>query len=282
MRWRLAFIGLVLGYGLLILPFSNYLNNRPVQVKLGYLPHPQLIRIASGEHAPTTAALMVLRVLFYYGTILQKFQEHVIIPPEFFNMFKTLQGATDVDPYNMDAYYFAQAAFTWELGRISEVNSLLEKGMTYRTWDPWLPFYLGFNYAYFQKDYQRAAVNMKRAAEISHNPLFAGLATRYFFESQQSALGLAFIDSMIAGSKDKTIRKTYELRREALQSVMVIEAALGAYRKRFGTSPKNLTLLVDKKLLPALPSDPYGGTFYLDAQGKVRSTSKFVAPSPEP
>ncbi len=282
MKWRLAFIGLVLAYALLILPFSDYLKSRPVQVKLGYLPHPQLLRVASGEHGPTTAAMVVLRVLFYYGTILQKFQENNIIRPEFVNMYKTLQGAVHVDPYNMDAYYFAQAAFTWELGRISEVNHLLERGMTYRTWDPWLPFYIGFNSAYFLKDYQKAAFYMQRAAEISGNPLFARLAARYFYESEQAALGLVFLETMIQGAKDKAVRKTYELRRDALQAVLIIEEALKAYRRRFGQAPAELSQLVEANLLPQLPADPYGGAFYLDEQGKVRTTSKFVAPASEP
>ncbi|WP_027714747.1 hypothetical protein [Desulfuromonas sp. TF] len=279
MRWRLAFAALVVAYALLISPFTQYLKNRPVEVKLGYLPHPQLLRVASGEHRPTVAGLAVVRVLFYFGTILQKLQENVVIQPEFYNMYKTLQGAVHVDPYNMDAYYFAQAAFTWEVGRVNEVNHLLEKGVAHRTWDPWLPFYLGFNYAYFLNDYSKAASYMQHAAEISGNPLFAQLAARYFYESEQSAMGLAFLETMIRTSKDKVVRQAYELRYEALTAVTVIEGALEVFRTRFGELPSELSLLVRSGLLSELPADPYGGTFYLDEQGKVRSTSQFVTSS---
>ena len=145
MTKRLVFLSLLISYFLIVFPFTAYLKNRPVEVRLGYQLHPQLIKTFSGEYRSTYAAATVIKVLFYYGTIIQKFQENVIIRPEFKNMYKTLEGAVYVDPYNMDAYYFAQAAFTWELGRIHEVNSLLEKGMNYRTWDYWLPFYVGFN-----------------------------------------------------------------------------------------------------------------------------------------
>lgn len=279
MTGRCLFVGFLISFSLIIFPFTTYLKNRPVEIKLGYLPHPQIVKIISGEHRSTSAAFTVLRVLFYYGTILQKFNDNVIIRPEFKNMYKTLAGAIHIDPYNMDAYYFAQAAFTWELGRIHEVNALLEKGLAYRTWDYWLPFYLGFNQAYFLKDYEKAAVNMQRAAEISGNPLYANLASRYFYESEQNEFGLKFLDAMIQGAKSQSVKKTYEMRKQALISVLQIEKALTSYRNRFGRLPVELTELVQSGLLVKLPADPYGGTFFLDEQGKVRTSSKFVAPT---
>ena len=275
-RW--LFVGLLISYSLIILPFTVYLKNRPLEIKLGYMPHPQIIKTISGEHRSTAAAFTVLRALFYYGTILQKFNDNVIVRPEFENMYKTLAGAIHIDPYNMDAYYFSQAAFTWELGRIHEVNVLLEKGLEYRTWDYWLPFYLGFNQAYFLKDYEKAAINMQHAAEISGNPLYANLAARYFYESEQTEFGLKFLDAMIQGAKSRSVKNSYEMRKEALISVSQIEEALSSYRNRFGRSPTDLTELVQTGLLAKLPDDPYGGTFFLDEQGKVRTSSKFVAP----
>jgi len=275
-RW--LFVGLLISYSLIILPFTVYLENRPLEIKLGYLPHPQIIKTISGEHRSTSAAFTVLRVLFYYGTILQKLNDNVIVRPEFKNMYKTLAGAIHVDPYNMDAYYFAQAAFTWELGRVGEVNALLIKGLEYRTWDYWLPFYLGFNQAYFLKDYKKAALNMQRAAEISGNPLYANLASRYFYESEQNEFGLKFLDAMVQGAKSRSVKKSYEMRKQALISVLQIEEAVSFYRNRFGRFPTELTDLVQTGLLAKLPDDPYGGTFFLDEQGKVRTSSKFVVP----
>jgi len=279
MTRRLIFISLLVSYSLVILPFTTYLKNRPVEVKLGYLPHPQVIKTISGEYKCTYAAFAVLRVLFYYGTILQKLNDNMIVRPEFKNMYKTLAGAIYVDPYNMDAYYFAQAAFTWELGRIHEVNALLEKGLKYRTWDYWLPFYLGFNQAYFLKDYKNAALNMQRAAEISGNPLYANLASRYFYESEQNEFGLKFLDAMIKGAKSRSVKKSYEMRKEALMAVSRIEEAVTSYKLRFGTLPIELIDLVKVGFLAKLPDDPYGGTFFFDEQGKVRTSSKFVTPA---
>jgi tetratricopeptide (TPR) repeat protein len=280
MKWRLGFVVLLFAYLFLILPFTTQLKTRPVEVKLGYMPHPQLLKVISGEHAASISELLTLKVLFYFGTLLQKFQENVIIRPEFYNMFKILQGAIHLDPYNMDAYYFAQASFTWELGRIEEVNHLLEIGLEKRTWDYWIPFYLGFNYSYFLKDYQRAAVYMQRAAELSGNPLFAKLAARYFYESEQTAFGLAFLETMIATAQDPAVKRTYELRRDALGATLIIERALKEYQQKYAAPAKTLDLLLEHQILPELPVDPYGGVFYLDEQGRVRSSSQFTDQKP--
>jgi hypothetical protein len=276
---RSLFCGvLFLAYAVLIIPFADFQKNRPVEVKLGYLPHAQILKVTSGEHRTTTAAMIVMRVLFYYGTVIQKLQENVIVRPEFFNLFKSIQTVIDLDPYNMDAYYFAQAVFTWDIGRAREVNFLLEQGLQHRTWDPTLPFYIGFNSAYFLKDYPKAAVYMQQAAERSGDPLYTQLAARYFYESEQSSLGLAFLDSMISTAKDKAVRKSYELRRDALQATIILEKARDAYQSKFGSLPKQPEMLVAAGLLAALPADPYGGKFFFDEQGRVRTTSKLVAP----
>ena len=276
---RLTLCGLLLAaYALLIIPFAELQKNRPVVVKLGYLPHAQILKITSGEHRPTTAALMIMRVLFYYGTVIQKLQENVVVQPEFYNLFKTVQRVVDLDPYNMDAYYFAQAVFTWDLGRVEEVNFLLEKGMQSRPRDYTLPFYIGFNYAYFLKDYPKAAVFMQKAAELSGNPLYTQLTARFFYESEQSSLGLAFLESMIRSAKDKAVRKSYELRRDALLATTLLEKARDAYRAESGHAPTNPEELVNKGFLPAVPTDPYGGTFFFDDDGRVRTTSKLAVP----
>ena len=278
MQLRLPFILFIAGYLFLLQPFSLYMKQRPVAVKLGYTPHPQILKISSADHNLVVAEAMLLNVLFYYGTLVEHFQEKVIIRPEYRNMYRTLQAASILDPYNLDVYYFAQAAFTWELGRVEEVNVLLERGAKSRTWDPWLPFYIGFNYAYFLKDYQAAAPYMKMAAERSGNPLFTKLAARYFYESENTELGLLFLNTMIDQAKDKAVKLTYTIRRDALLAIKRIESALKQYKTEYGMMPSAITALVAKGYLEEVPTDPYGGEFYLDKTGRVRTTSKLAAP----
>lgn len=275
MRKFLVFAILVGLYALTIGPFTTHLRDRPVAVKLGYTPEASILKITAGEYQPLIAESAIVRVLFYFGTLFETNRNALVVTPEFYNMFTTLQTAVKLDPYNMDPYYFVQAIYTWELGRVAEVNNMLEYGMKYRDWDYQLPFYIGFNYAYFLKDYPKAAQYMQKAAELSGFSLYANLAARYFFESGRSDFGIAFLETMEREARDPQVREIYKARREALVGVRTLEDAIEAYRQRTGAAPSKLRQLVTAGILDRIPVDPYGGEYFLDETGKVRSTSKF-------
>jgi hypothetical protein len=274
--YRLLFVGLIIGYVLFILPFSSYLKNRPVAVKLGYVPSAEVLRATVGDQKLLVAQAAVLKVLIYYGTLVENYYNKIDIPAEHYNMYRTLQTAVKLDPYNSDAYYFSQGAFTWEVGRAQDVNNMLDYGMKYRTWDYTLPFFAGFNSAYFLKQYEPAARYMKRAAEISGHPLLVNLAARYFYESNKSEFGIKFLETMEKGAKDEQSRKWYRMRRAALEAVVSIQNAIGKFREQNGRLPKRIEELTEHGILKQLPEDPYGGEFYLDNSGAVLTTSKFA------
>lgn len=276
MTKALALGTLLLLYASVVIPFSSYLRERPVAIKLGYTPEGEALRVLASDQRYLLAQIAIDRVLFYFGSLFTERGNRVETPPEYLNMFTTLQSALKLDPYNQDAYYFAQAAFTWELRRIGEVNNMLDYGMKYRTWDAQLPFYAGFNAAYFNKDYRGASLYMQRAAELSGNPLYTTLASRYFYQAGQSALGAAFLSTMEKGAKDAKIRNIYRTRREALEAIELISQAVARYRAQRHLPPPDLAALVSAGLLKRVPTDPYGGTFYLDAEGKVHSSSKLA------
>lgn len=275
--YRLLLVVLLVSYALCIVPFSSYMKSRPIAVKLGYVPSAQVLRIAAGDQKLLVAHAAVVKVLVYFGTIVENLNNKIVLPTEYFNMYQTLQTAVKLDPYNNDAYYFAQAAFTWEVGRAKEVNQMLDYGMKYRTWDYTLPFFAGFNAAYFLKQYEPAAQYMKKAAEISGNPLFTNLAARYFFESNKSELGVNFLELMEKSAKDEKTQKLYRLRITALQAVITVQAAVNRFKIVYNRTPSRIEELIERGMLERLPDDPYGGSFYIDNSGVVRSTSKFAS-----
>lgn len=276
MKKRIFFcVFLFTAYLSIIIPFTEYLKNRPIAVKLGYVPDAEVIKPVAGEYRSLIAEMYVLKVLIYYGSLVEQFHNKMKIPPEYYNMYKTLEAAVILDPYNLDAYYFAQAAFTWELGRITEVNAMLRHGIKYRTWDYWLPFYAGFNSAYFLHDYSTGAMYMKRAAELSGNSLFATLAARFFYDAGENDLGIMFLDAMVKSTKEKKLKHVYELRKQALIATKILETAVASYEKKYLKYPPELSELVTSGMIAYIPPDPYGGSFYLDHDGKIRSSSNF-------
>ena len=276
MSIRLVCVCCLVCYLLVIVPFTEQLRQRPVAVKLGYMPEAEALKLVAGDQSSLLAEVAVVKVLFYYGTLVEFQKQKISLPIEYPNMFKMLQTAAKLDPYNMDAYYFAQAAFTWEVGRAKEVNDLLAYGMRYRTNDFYLPYFAGFNAAYFLKDYACAAIYMKKAAEISGEPLFANLAARYFYDSGQNSLGIYFIKMMMQGAKDPQIRRVYQLRYTALLAAEKIQNAVRQFSIKMARQPENISELVVNGFLDQVPSDPYGGKFYLTGSGAVQTTSKFA------
>lgn len=254
------------------------MSERPLTVKLGYAPSVTALKMLPGEHHAAMGASLTLKVLFYFGSLVEEWKNQVMLPPEYYNMYRTLETATRLDPYNADPYYFANAIFTWDAGRVKEVNQLLEYGMNYRTWDPMMPFFAGFNAGYFLKDFEQASRHMARAAEISGNPAIARLASRYFYEAGELSSAIDFLAQMERMAPTAREAELYRLRKEALQAVSIIQEALADYQARSGRPAETLDELVRDGVLGQLPVDPYGGKFFIDNQGRVRSTSNFALP----
>jgi len=273
---RISFFLAATAYLLLIIPFTDHLKNRPLQIKVGYVPEAKALKFIVADQRYAVADWVILKVLFYFGSLIEraKGENLVASKPDYAGMFRILQTGLRLEPYNADAYYFAQAAFTWEVGRYAEVNNMLDYGMKYRTWDAQLPFFAGFNAAYFMKDYKQAAEYMKKAAQIAKMQQFATLAARYFYEAGETEFGILFLDMMKNSARDANEKKLYEFRRKALLAVKSIEIAVKAYKQRSGKAPATIEELATGGYLTSIPQDPYGGKFYLDQEGKVRSTSK--------
>ena len=263
-------------YGLLILPFTAYLKNKPFVEKLGYVPSVIALKAVAADHKELVAATLVLKVLMYFGGLVEKSDNQLATPPDYPSMSRLLHGAVKLDPYNMDAYYFSQGFLTWDVKQFKLANDLLDYGMKYRTWDWYLPFFAGFNSAYFLHDYKKAAEYYKRAGELSGSDLHKSLAGRYLQESGQTDLAIIYLSAIAKGERNPAMKKNYQLRLNAFKEVRRIELARDHYRELHGTFPTSIDQLLASGLLSPPPRDPYGGQFYIEQDGNVKTTSKFA------
>ncbi|MGA1846084.1 hypothetical protein [Deferribacter abyssi] len=261
--------------------FQKDMQKRPLFEKLGYTPQGKFYKIVLGEFRWFMGDYLSFKSIIYYGGKVDKISERKFHEVEFYNLYRTIETSIILNPYNEDAYYFAQGAFTWDIGKIREVNALLKYVMKYRTWDFKIPFFLGFNYAYFLKDYKTAAYYYKKASEISGSALFTNLAARYFYEGGETELGIAYLKTMIKITRKESIKKSYEVRLQALEAIYTIERAIKRYKEKNKALPKDIDELVRKGFLREVPKDPYGGKFYIDKDGKVRTTSKLAFKRPK-
>lgn len=270
-------IGLV-SYIMVISPFTSYMRNKPIEEKLGYVPSIRFLQPLSADQKELVGASLVMKVMMYFGTVIGKVDDGRVItePPDLQGMSRLLHGAVQLDPYNMDAYYFAQGFLTWDARQYKVANDLLEYGMKYRTWDWYLPYFAGFNYAYFLKDYKKAAEFYKIAGDLSGVDLYKNLAGRYMQKSDQTDLAIAYLTGMVKTARNQAVRRTYQIRLKAFQEARRIELARDRFLESGGAAPATIEKLLKFGMLATPPVDPYGGRFYLDQEGKVMTTSKFA------
>ncbi|MEM4711327.1 MAG: hypothetical protein QXL18_05255 [Candidatus Woesearchaeota archaeon] len=255
---------------------SKYLSQRLKEEKIGYLPSRDILKIISLDHKILTGNWLFFKTITYYGGKIDPNIGGNRRNIEFYNMYKFLDSASYLDPYNLDVYYFVEAIFTWDLKRIREVNVLLERGLKFRNWDYNIPYFLGFNYFYFLKDYKKASNYFKIAAELSHNDFFISLASRILYEANMTEVAINLLKNMISEIRDIKVKNELIIRLKSLESALLLENAVKEFQRRFLKNPKNLFDLIDSGILEKIPEDPYGGKFYLDKNNKVRTTSEFT------
>lgn len=246
---------------------------QPPEVRLGFFPPAPVIKVLAADQYQFLSQVISLQCVFYFGSLVERREQM----PNWRKLYRALYTATRLDPYNMDSYYFAQAVLAWEAKMVPQVIELLEYGFQHRTWDFRLPYFISFNYAFFLKDYERAGEYLAKAAELKPDvEWYATLAARYFYEGGRTALALAYLKDMIPEARNEAIRKRMITRAAAFEKILQIEKAVLAYTNRFQTKPKKLEDLVKTGIFTKIPEDPYGGSFYLDDEGRVRATSKLA------
>lgn len=257
-------------------PLATRLHSRPLAEKLGFVPHPRIVRLAAADQKLSAAAYVVFRTMMYFGGLTDRSRRDVPLATDYAGILQNMQAATELDPYNMDSYYFSQAILTWDMGGAAVANKLLIKGMQYRDWDFYLPLFVGFNAAYFLKDYETAAHYYRRAGELSDAELYKKLAARYLYESRDTEHAILYMRTMIQSARNKDVKTTFEVRLKALEAIQRIETALDAFQKTHVGKVPTLAELRASGLLETVPEDPYGGVFYVDERGRVRTTSKLA------
>ncbi|MBI3607444.1 MAG: hypothetical protein HY207_05705 [Nitrospirae bacterium] len=239
--------------------------------ELGFLP-PAAIRLLALDYRDLVADLIFSRTLSFHGGVLKRGEK--IDARTWQAIYRRIDAASELDPYFVDPYYFGQAVLTWDAHMPREANALLDRGRRFRPDDWVMPFFMGFNAFYFLHDKtQGAAYLMEASRRPGSSPLVGLLAARLSSESRGTETAIGFLQELEAQTDDPGTKEEMKKRIGALRGIWVLEQAVEVYRDRFGSFPADLRELVKQGVLFAFPSDPYGGVFYLNDQGKVWTTS---------
>jgi len=233
---------------------------------------PEAMRLLALEYRDLVADLIFSRTTSFHGGVLKRGEQ--LDAQTWRAIYQRLDASSRLDPYFVDPYYFGQAVLTWDAQMPREANALLDRGRRYRTEDWVMPFFMGFNAFYFLHDKSQGAAYLMEAARRPGSPPLAGLlAARLSSESNGGETAIAFLQELEAQTDDQGTKEEIRRRIGALRGIWILEQAVEAYRGRFGLAPVDLTELVKRGVLGDIPTDPYGGVFYLNDQGKVWTTS---------
>ncbi len=241
----------------------------------GMILPPLVTRLLSLEFKSVAADFLFARASQYFGGKIER--RASTDRNDMHWLYNNLIVITDLDPYFEDPYYFGNALFTWQVGMYNEANSLLKKGTEARSWDWQFPFYLGFNKFYFLHDYQGAADALLLASNRPGSfDFLPTLAARLYSQAGKTESAIVFLKVFLENERDERIRQNYEIRLDALSKILDLERAIALYKNKFGRLPQNLEVLVKSGIIISLPKDPYGGKFYLDKDGSVKTTSNLA------
>jgi hypothetical protein len=237
------------------------------------LPSP-ILKIATLEYQGFASDVLFLKSLVFIGETQERKEKPRVKEWEWQWWFKMLDVATDLDPYFFDPYFYANAFLPWDAHMTEETNRLLEKGSRYRDWDWMLPFFIGFNDFFFlQKDAEAAPYLMEASRRPGGDLMYASIAARLAFKENRIETAIFFLEETARRTDDESLKKKYETRIEALRSIVAIERGVSLYNKKFGRMPSTVDELVGRNILAKLPVDPYGGTYYIAKDGKIKSTA---------
>ncbi|WP_461834278.1 tetratricopeptide repeat protein, partial [Desulfothermus sp.] len=258
--------------GILCLLLSIGLNSlfkwRITEWATSPLPYPEAALLLSGEFSGLSSDYFLVKAALFYGSKVNE-----ITPKDSLWLAKDLNLSSYLDPYYFEPYWMAGIILPWE-GRTAEAKQILKRGLKYlkNKWE--IPFYLGFISFYFEHNNQEAAHYFFMAAKMPGAPAYLPfLASRLAIKGGETNIAISFLETQLKLVRDEKLRKRIEKRVIALRRIAYLEKAVAIYRKMYHQMPHDLKQLVKAHIISAIPTDPYGGSFYITKEGKVWTTS---------
>lgn len=241
-------------------------QQRPYDVD--YVPRAAALRLWSVGHPTLAANLWWLKAVQYMG-------EPRAAERGWDRLYPVLDLITDLDPRHGYVYQVGGNVLASE-GRVDESNALLEKG-TRNVPDRYIiPFHRAVNAFLYEGRYAEAARWFEVASRRPNAPPhLAEYVSAMYVKGDAPEAAVRFLAHLYERAEDEESRTA--LRKQLDQAVLerdaaLIEDAAHAYEARHGFPPIALGQLEQEGLLSGVPPDPFGGFYYLDPEGRVRSS----------
>jgi hypothetical protein len=239
-------------------------------VEFIYLPPPGFLRAVSLRYERALADILWFRTINYFG---QHYTSDRLYPW----LAYMCDVVTELDPRAEHVYRFGGVILPWEADHIDDGIALLEKG-TRNMPEAWeLRYMLGFSYYFFKNDLPTASAVLRAAALTPGAPAYVGQLTAAVYAAQHGpSNAIDFLLEVERNGSNSEMRGAIHQRVLDLtlsRDLDALETAVKTFQARFGRLPDDLRELVSTGLLAAIPLEPFGGHYVLDAQTGAVSSS---------
>lgn len=241
------------------------------QLEVLLLPSGKALRLLSLGYENAFADLLWFKTISYFGKHYRSDQDY-----RWFGHMCDL--VSSLDARRKHVYEFCGTLLAWEAQAPEKALALLNRAVGIFP-DYWRFYYLrGFTYMYFLEDEQKAKEDFVFAAKLPDVPPFvARMAAKKIANLQDPRSAVTFLTEIITQSKDpyqvKALQKRLkESRYEA--DLQALDQAVQIFKQREQRAPRDLQELQTAGIIGSVPQDPFGGTYYLDADsGEAKSSS---------
>lgn len=249
---------------------AGQLDAREHGAELIYLPPPWFLRAVALGYEHALADVLWFRTIGYFG---RHYRSDRVYPW----LASMCNVVTDLDPQAEHVYRFGGVLLPWEANRIDDGVALLEKGTRNMPQSWRLRYLLGFSYYFFVGDLATASRTLRAATLLPGAPAYVmRLATIVSAANQGPESVIEFLTEFEHADRNDEFGNAIRerIRQLALsRDVDVLEVAVRTFQDRFKRVPANLEELVSAGIVAALPREPFGGEYILDARtGRVRSS----------
>ena len=192
-------------------------------------------------------------------------------------IYHAVSTATDLDP---KFYYMTELGGIYLAAVAGHHNlsiKLLKKGYENNPglWE--FPFFIGFNYFFYLKDFKQAAYYMGVGAELPKRPPYLPfLASRLYAQAGDPRYGMELTEAIYENTKNEKVREALRQRMKELQVEINLDALqneVNAYKSRFGRYPASVRELLAGGFIKTAPVDSLGVKYLINPEtGEVSNT----------
>ena len=234
-----------------------------------YLPSGKYLNLISFGFNNVFGDLLWMNTISYVGT-------HIVTDRKYIYLYHMLDIITRINPYFKYPYHFAGTIIPWEIHKYDETLKILRRGNRYLPNDWVIWFQEGFIYMYFKDNYKEAAYYFQEAAKKPDCPTYVtGLAAKLLTKAYNVNTAINVLYTMYKETKEKHVKANIKAKLNMLiaeRNFEILNKAVAEYKEKIGNYPLKIDNLISSGILKKIPTEPYGGKYYIDKFGKVKST----------